>query len=1049
MSDFESRLHEMYDDIETKYHPDVRWWLAEGLNTDATLKKNVQQIHDMGFGAAEFLAMPEPHADSSIYGWGSEEWTNDSKLIVEETTRLGLGFSMTNGAHWATANLPDTYEWGGRPFNPDNKAASKELDYAMILLKAGESFDGKLPEPVHVGGVEGNNADFHGSSGAYTENIFQAVVAAKLTSPRKECGQDYEYRKGTGEGTLDFDSLCDLTARAVASEDGSISLKYTAPADGTYGLFVYWMHGTGQVASPSVSTNYTINYMDRYGIDALKDYWNEVIMTPDLRETIRKNGRGEIYMDSLELLSYGAGGVFWGYDIQEEFRKRRGYEIAKYLPVLTTDGARVTGRKPIYYDYTDVSAQEKIDKIHNDFYNLMSEMYVQNVLIPLADWLHSLGMTLRSEPSYGTNFEISMPGKAIDGIETESFSEVSDVDLFRGQSGAANMYGHLFSSETGAVKGYNYYFTMDSWTCLCYLQFSEGVNRTVFHGYSAIEGSVEDTKWPGHEGMYARFSERFSCRQPASEHYPQWTKMLGRCQKAMRQGTAVKDLAILRTDYQYINYGIPEELGYYENNFMMNDLAYFWKDLSLQRAGYTYDYFSPILLEDESNVSWTSQLLQPSGASYKAILVYQEDIELSAAKKLLEIAKDGLPVLFVNNNSEMKNYVEPDKKHGKAASKSKYLMDSDEAIGEVVSQIKALPNVKEADSPAQVPEILKTLGLEPRVSYDRPQHNILTASRLDRENQIFYSFVYAFKYMVQKDAPAQTFTVTFEKGGIPYIIDSWNGNITKVGCYEIRDGKTSVQVTLKNGEAVLFALDLTGKEGRHAVSTNGCRVRENGGEPELCVMKSGEYETVMNDGSVVRSSITVPEEIAIPSWKVEIEDWNEGELVINTEEKFGHVTKEAYFTTKKTPLTFEIKGSLPAWKDLPATPEQLHTLSGGVQQMKEVSGIGRYEAVFELPESFESGAMLSLESSCGGQVIAWINDNEVAVPNRSLKVDISSFVKAGRNTLKLEVDSSLTNRMLQRGYIEEESLWTEEFPGVQNYGIVGTVKILPYGTAKL
>lgn len=114
-------LEQMFGEIERPYRPDVRWWLAEGLHTDPTLRRNVKEIYDSGFGAAEFLAMPEPGADSSVYGWGSEEWTSDSRLIIQEATERGLGFSLTSGSHWATANLPDTYVWQGRPYNPDHK----------------------------------------------------------------------------------------------------------------------------------------------------------------------------------------------------------------------------------------------------------------------------------------------------------------------------------------------------------------------------------------------------------------------------------------------------------------------------------------------------------------------------------------------------------------------------------------------------------------------------------------------------------------------------------------------------------------------------------------------------------------------------------------------------------------------------------------------------------------------------------------------------------------------------------------------------------------
>ena len=53
---------------EMKYWPDVRWWLAEGLHTDETLKKEISDLYETGFGAVEFLAMEEPGADSKIYG---------------------------------------------------------------------------------------------------------------------------------------------------------------------------------------------------------------------------------------------------------------------------------------------------------------------------------------------------------------------------------------------------------------------------------------------------------------------------------------------------------------------------------------------------------------------------------------------------------------------------------------------------------------------------------------------------------------------------------------------------------------------------------------------------------------------------------------------------------------------------------------------------------------------------------------------------------------------------------------------------------------------
>lgn len=1045
---FVQKLHGLYDTIETRYRPDLRWWLAEGLNTDETLRKNVRQIHDSGFGSAEFLAMPEPSADSSIYGWGSDEWTSDTRLIVDESTRLGLGFSLTSGAHWANANLPDTYVWKGVPYNPDNKAAAKELDYATVRLKAGETFCGALPLPVKLTVVAG---DIHGTAASYQEQLFQAAVAAKLLRPREKSGQDFGFAQGEGTGILDIKTLTDLTDR-IREENGVYTLDWTAPEDGEYVLFAYWMHGTSQTASPSVSTNYTINYVDRYGVEALIDYWEEVVLTDEMRETIRKNGRGEIYMDSLELVTYGAGGIFWGYDLRKEFMARKGYDLIPYLPLLTVDGVRIESRKTKQYDYQPDSEAGRVTagKVRMDYYSVLTDMYLENVLKPLQSWLHSLGMTLRAEPSYGMPYEISTPARYIDGIETESFAQLADVDLFRGMSGAAHMYGRPFSSESGAVFARNYYYNMDQWTQLCWLQFAEGVNRTVFHGYSAIEGSEGDTYWPGHEGMYARFSERFNCRQPASVHYPQWTKMLGRIQKAMRQGTAVRDIAVLRSDYAFINYGQPKGYDTFTNNFSMHGIPYFFQDLSLQQAGYTYDYFSPLLLEDEENVSWNSVSLQPDGPAYRAVMLYQEMLEFSAAEKLLKIAKDGLPVVFVNNNKEILCHDGAEYHHKQAASVSRYLGDSDEALRRVVDEIKALPNVRTVDAPSEAIRALRELGVSPRVAYGEPNDKILTMSRLDREGKILYTFVHSYKFEMSRDEAPFTFSLRMEGEGVPYAIDVWTGSIEKLGLYRHADGRTCVDVTLAPGECLLLALDLSAEKNLHATSSTAPTVTEQDGALWASIDVSGRYQAVLDNGEIVSFDAQVPAPVSIPRWDICIEDWNEGDKVVNTEEKFGHVTTEVYYTTRKTPLHFR-DTTLASWKDLPASKEQLAVLAGSQPSMAHVSGIGTYTAEFTLPDDWDNtlGARLELACAGGGSVAATVNGQKLPVDIHALRADISAAVKPGKNTLCIEVASTLTNRMLQRNYQEKGSEWDRFPPEVQAYGLTGEVRVVPYRKVKL
>ena len=395
-----------------RYRPEVRWWLAEGVHTDQTLKNDIRLLDESGFGAVEFLAMEDEGVDSSEYGWGSEEWVHDSRLIIAEATERGMGVSTTSGTNWANANLTT--------ITPDDQAASKELDFVSVTLAPGERFQGELPEceitvpAVHV-----------------QEPV--AVLAGRILGTR-------------GSATiLDDAHMLVLTDRVA---DGR--LDFTAPDDGAYELFFFWMHGTGQTAEPSASVSYTVNYFDRYGVEAVKEYWSGQVLTENVKDYIRRNDRVMMYMDSLELNNWGKGAMFWGYHVREEFMTRRGYDITPYLPFLTKyhrDRGIDMMLQVWRYEMTD---ERKAKKIRNDMFQTWTDLYMENMLKPMQEWLHGNGMQLRAEISYGLPLEISQPGKYVDGVETESLEFASQIDSYRGLAGTAHLYQRTFSSEKGA-----------------------------------------------------------------------------------------------------------------------------------------------------------------------------------------------------------------------------------------------------------------------------------------------------------------------------------------------------------------------------------------------------------------------------------------------------------------------------------------------------------------------------------------------------------------------------------------------------------------------
>lgn len=947
--------------IEKPYRNEVRWWLSEGHHTDQTLINEVKMLDEAGFGAAEFLAMGDYGVDVSRYGWGSEEFVHDTHLILEQTTLRGMGASMTSGTNWSNANLNN--------ITPDDKAAAKELAFVTEEVPAGGRYSRQIPRPKIT------QANVH-------EQTLIAVVAMKNLGPAAD-----------GKRTLLPTDGVVLTGEV---KDGFLNWK--APEDGDYLLFSVWMQGTGQTASPSCSVNYTINYIDKYGTQALIDYWNREVLTPSMRETLLKNGRVQLYMDSLELSTYANGGQLWGYDFMDEFKARRGYDLTPHLPlVFKQKSMMMTAATPYLYVCQD---ETFFKKLINDLYQTMTDMYMENVLSPIQTWLHGVGMTLRAEISYGLPFEISQPGKFVDGIETESLEFASQIDSYRGMAGAAHIYHRLFSSETGAMLA-NYKKNLDFYTQIIFTQFAAGVARTVLHGYSSICGPDTPAHvWPGREGMLPIFSERFGSRQPAYRHYNDWNNMVGRYQYLLRQGKPRMDLGILRLDYTYNNMvmagGTEEDL--YEHKFMRANEGLYWKNTDLQNAGYTYDYFAPQLLKDTD----CDGTLCPDGPGYQAILVYQEMLDADSAAKLLEYAKQGLKVLFVNDVTEtialFMNVT-----HHKAASLTPFNDGREAELEKILFEMKALPNVREISGPENALPALREMGVEPRIRFAAPNRNVLPFMREDGDTR----YAYLYNCMFNEKAPV-TFQVELLGQGVPYAVDCWTGDVKKVGAYQHKGGRTIFTVTLNPGQATIFALDMGEKIG-HVIASNASLVREKNGKTCLAARTTGDYSARLTSGQEIHAHIEAPADIDLPLWKLQVESWDAGDKVEITEDRgLGYVTREIYYDTNKTMLDAgEVK--LKPWKDIPAVGP-------------EVSGVGFYSAEFELPETWNSQnmAVFQMDSVCGSTAAVYVNGVKApAVDFARPEVDITALVKPGKNEIKVEVTSTLANRLQARGYFRD------------------------------
>ena len=964
-----------------EYRPELRWWLAEGLHTDETLRFEIDTAHRLGFGGMEFLAMDERAVDHARYGWGAEEWVHDSQIVVEETTRRNMSVSFTSGTNWSNANLPT--------IDPDHPAAAKELDLVSEDLPPGTSRSGALPRIDLT--AEPAARHLPGERGVIRDQTLVAVVAARVLTETE-----------TG-AVLDADSVTVLTDR-VRDE----ALDWTAPDGGTWRLYVYWVHGTGQTASPSASTNYTVSYVDPDGARAVIDYWDTVVLTPELREQIAANPRAQMYMDSLELSTFGAGGLFWGHTVAAEFASRRGYDIVPWLPFLTRD-VPFMAVDTVYHNEPLEEHRITVDKVRFDYVRTLTDLYIENMLRPFAAFLHANGLTLRAEISYGLPFELTRPGPEVDGIETESLEFAAQIDAYRLLAGPAHLFGKQYSSETGATTR-NHMLDHRFYDQIIATQLAAGITKTVLHGWASTAGAEGVTDWPGHEGMWPMFSERFDTRQPGAEFYPVWTAAVARHQLLLRRGRPRIDVGILRTDHFTDNMSglafvgedgrrIPDEEAY-GRLWMRDRQNHWWQDLGMQDAGWTYEFFDGSLLLHR-DVAFSEGVVQPDGPGYQALIVYQSELDADTAARLLDWARRGLTVLVVHGARELKLlarglYTD----HPRAAVRTPGLDGRDAELADTMAQLLALPTVGVVDDPSGTVEALRGLGVVGRAEFVADNRTVL--SHLREDGDLLHLYLYNFLYETGEPTEVE---VALPGAGAVHRIDAWTGAVRPHTGVRQDGDRTVVTVPLAPGETALLTLDRSG-------------------------------------AAAAGSSVSAPEPVAaLTEWDIAVESWDAGELQVITEDRgLGYRTREVRPLTAITRIDVGTT-ELGPWRDL-----------AGVGAA--VSGVGEYRSVLNREHGGEPGHryLLDLGSTAGGLGSVQVNDGAPTGFDTSRPVvDVTDDLRVGDNLVTVRVSSSLNNRLLARGYYDTVPDILADLAGrgeamqttpVRDHGLLGPVRLL-------
>jgi hypothetical protein len=940
----------------TRYKPAIRWWWQAPLTNDEALRE-MQSIADAGFGEVEIAF--------SSGAWATDDQRTILGNALDKAATLGIKVSMTMGPAWPI-RTPSTGAGSGY--------ASEELQYGHVHLTSGQKFSGPVPPPIDA-------------AQQTQPTTLVAVTAARVV----QAGPDVTTpgTPPTSSTVLDPTSLVDLTSQVSNGQ-----IDWTAPSSGDWQLFGFW--------SRDNSGEYTSEFDAAAAQRATQDL-DQIQVGADNAAKLQKSGQ-DMFEDSLEL---HATTIYWTPNMEKEFKSRRGYDMAKYLPLMFVQGESnfpVAPKLPVVdFSLSDGSNS----RILHDYFETLTDLYVDDHLQVFQDWAEKYGMRYKAQASYGQDLDPIRSFRSLQEMgarsETESLDGGENLPISTNDPAWANSLqfqqtiasgvhqggGTLLSTELGAIFRPAYSMNLSDYQDLMAKEWADGVSQPFIHGFAL---QAPNATWPGTTRFGETVTESWN-----DTNFPQWsrwptlTSYFARGNRVLETGTAKTDVAV------------------YSDSFLSargNESAF--DETTLQQSGYSVEYVDPVGLADQGRPH--NGELFPSTSGYRALVIDQRAISHQAAATILQAAKAGVRVVFVGPLPDQDTTF---------ASGASGASDVKNDVAETLRQHSATKVAAQSD----VAAALAQLGLAPRVASNGTQ--LLTQYR-----QVDGG---AYVYLYNPSDNPVTFNPSFDVEGVPSQMDLWDGSITPIAQYTITKDRTSMPMTLQGKETRVIQINKNATPRVHVVgdaaAEGGQLVVTNGGI-QFQATRSGAQTFKLSNAHTVHIEALVDNNKDIPlsgqpsTRPSLIDPWSTWSLTAQTATPTGSNTVSVPSGLGDSQFQ---QYNLKDWRD--------------ITSLHGESGVGTYTATTTLPADWTPdaahGMLLNLGTVDG---TASITVNGTAVGSQVTDQhdwDIANLLHAGKNTVSVEVRTTLRNAV---------STYNKRSTASQPYGLRGPVTLRPVDT---
>ena len=600
-------LYNLFSNPPLNYHPFVRWWWNGNKIEAKELIRELHLLKEAGIGGVEINPIEFPaRFEGDDLGkpsliWLSDDWIDMLKVAFDEARSLGMTCDLLVGSGW--------------PFGAEYLEGEER---AQIVATGVKKFTGPLDYEISKFEIF-READPAVSS-PFPGRRMELLSLCLVPDPLENIDQ-----------VIELNSLIDKETLKINVPDGKFALYTLVKITG----FMQVINGAPGATGP------VLNHYNRSFVKQFLTRMSDAIenRTGPLSENIRA-----FFTDSLEL-----EGSNWTFDMPDEFKKRRGYDLIPYLPfILFKTGAmgNVTDFK--YGVSLSQQMESMIRRIRYDFELTKAELLEERFIKTYVEWCKGLNVKSRAQ-AYGRGFFPLESSFFCDIPESESWTtnwlkhkvgeEMPEEDYRRGRaytminkyvSSAANLTGkHLVSCEEMTDTYTVFNTTLENLKIGGDQSAIAGVTHSVFHGFNY---SPPDAPYPG----WIRYGGYYNENNTWWPYFHLYNIYKARLSALLQNVTMFTDIAILPP-----NEDMWGNIGAQMEPFpSITNVEYFtliWE--AINKNGNGCDYVSQSVI---SNAEMKKGIMQFGPRKYHTLFLVQVgSLNIKTAEKLYEFIAGG------------------------------------------------------------------------------------------------------------------------------------------------------------------------------------------------------------------------------------------------------------------------------------------------------------------------------------------------------------------------------------------------------------------------